>query len=74
MAKIDTNTNTWLAVADWADDCLKKARAKLESDATDHEQVLVCRAQIKLLKQLLELPSKAPQPTETGVAFGIDPP
>lgn len=74
MARIDTHSDTWAEVSAWAITRLEKARATLESDATDHEQTLASRAQIKLLKQLLELPNQAAPPTESEVAFGIEPP
>lgn len=73
MPRIDTVSDTWAEVSTWANDRLKKARAALESDNANFEQVLVFRAQIKLLNRLLELPSKATPPNESEVAFGIDP-
>ncbi|NID14968.1 hypothetical protein [Luteibacter yeojuensis] len=71
---IDTRSDTWKDVSGWAKARLAKARSALESDATEHEQTLALRAQIKLLKSLLELPSAAPTKTESEVAFGIEPP
>ncbi|KAF1008993.1 MAG: hypothetical protein GAK28_00625 [Luteibacter sp.] len=72
--KIDIRSDTWKEVTGWADGRLVKARAALESDATDHEQTLALRAQIKVLKALLELPNATSTTTESEVAFGIEPP
>jgi hypothetical protein len=74
MSRIDTHSDTWAEVSAWANEALTRARAKLESDATDAEQTLALRAQIKQLKQLLELPSRTAPTTEPEVAFGIEPP
>lgn len=74
MSRIETVSDTWAEVSAWANERLKKARAALESENTNFEQTLVLRAQIKQLIQLLELPNKAAPPTESELAFGIDPP
>lgn len=74
MTRIDTHSDTWAEVAAWAQSELSKARDKLESEATVHEHTLALRAQIKLLKRLLELPSRAAPTTEPEAAFGIDAP
>lgn len=74
MSRINTPSDTWAEVSAWASSELQKARDQLESETTTHEQALALRARIKLLKRLLELPSKVAPPAEPEVAFGIDAP
>jgi hypothetical protein len=74
MSRIDTNSESWSEVSDWANEELRKARTLLESEATGPDQTVGLRARIKLLKRLLELPSESAPKDEPGVAFGITPP
>lgn len=74
MSRINTNSETWSEVSDWAKQELSQARERLESEATGPDQTIALRARIKLLKKLLELPSQSASPPEPGVAFGIAPP
>lgn len=74
MARIDTLSDTWAEVSGWASSELKKSRDLLESEATEPADTPALRARIKLLKRLLELPSKAAPADEPEVAFGIEPP
>lgn len=74
MARINTHSDTWAEVSAWASSELQKYRDQLESEATEPADTPAIRARIKLLKRLLELPSKTAPTTEPGVAFGIDTP
>lgn len=74
MSRIDTHSESWSEVSDWTNNELSKARDLLESEAIGADQTIALRARIKLLKRLLELPSKTVPQDEPGVAFGITPP
>lgn len=74
MARIDTQSDTWAEVSAWASSELKKSRDLLESETTEPADTPAIRARIKLLKRLLELPSKVVPAEEPEVAFGIEPP
>lgn len=74
MARIDIHSDTWAEVSAWASSELQKSRDLLESEVTTPADTPAIRARIKLLKRLLELPSRTAPKTEPGVAFGIDTP
>lgn len=74
MARINTLSDTWAEVSAWASSELHKSRDLLESEATEPADTPAIRARIKLLKRLLELPSRTAPTTEPEVAFGIDTP
>lgn len=55
-AILDPRSQTWIFVSTWAQERLEKARVRNDNPNTDMTQTAVLRGEIKLLKELINLP------------------
>jgi len=57
---LDPHSSTWLFVRSWAQERLDKTRVKNDSANADIIQTSVMRGEIKVLKELINLPNPKP--------------
>lgn len=60
MGLLDPRSQTWIFVSVWANEALKKAREKNDSVNCDLTKTAVLRGEIKILKELINLPNPKP--------------
>lgn len=58
--QLDQRSSTWLFVNAWAHEALKKAREKNDSINRDANQTAALRGEIRILKELINLPNPKP--------------
>jgi len=60
MGLLDSRSQTWIFISVWANQALKKAREKNDSVNCDLTKTAVLRGEIKILKELINLPNPKP--------------
>lgn len=57
MGSLDPNSPTWWYIKSWAEESLRKSREKNDNINCDTTKTAVLRGEIKMLKELINLPN-----------------
>jgi hypothetical protein len=60
VGHLDSRSSTWIYIHAWATEALQKAREKNDSANRDLVQTSLLRGEIKILKELINLPKPKP--------------